>query len=39
MSAKQVDRQQRPEPPRDPDGTLYKPGEAGRVHGLAPVEA
>jgi len=39
MSAKQTDRQQRPEPPHDPEGTLYKPGESGRVHGLAPVEA
>jgi len=33
MSAKQVDRQQRPEPPRDSDGTLYKPGESGRTYG------
>jgi short-subunit dehydrogenase len=33
MSAMQADRQQRPEPPRDPQGTLYKPGEAGRTHG------
>lgn len=34
MSAMQVDRQQRDETPRDPEGTLYKPGEAGRTHGL-----
>jgi short-subunit dehydrogenase len=33
ISAKQVDRQQRPEPPRDPDGTLYKAGESGKVQG------
>ncbi|HEX3556157.1 MAG TPA: SDR family oxidoreductase [Thermoanaerobaculia bacterium] len=33
MSAKQADRQQKPEPPRDPEGTLYKPGEEGRIHG------
>jgi short-subunit dehydrogenase len=39
MSAKQVDRQQYDEAPRDPEGTLYKPGEEGRVHGLKPVEA
>jgi short-subunit dehydrogenase len=39
MSAKQVDRQQYNESPRDPEGTLYKPGEEGRVHGLHPVGA
>ncbi|HKO49635.1 MAG TPA: SDR family oxidoreductase [Polyangiaceae bacterium] len=33
MSAKQVDRQQYEEPPRDPDGTLYVPGQSGRTHG------
>jgi short-subunit dehydrogenase len=33
MSAMQADRQQRDEMPRDPQGTLYKPGEAGRIHG------
>ena len=33
MSAMQADRQQREESPRDPEGTLYKPGEAGRTHG------
>ncbi len=33
MSAKQVDRQQRHEPPRDPDGALYKAGESGRIEG------
>jgi short-subunit dehydrogenase len=39
MSAKQMDRQQYDETPRDPEGTLYKPGEEGRKHGLKPVEA
>jgi len=34
MSAKQVDRQQRDEMPRNPMGTLYTPGEAGRIHGV-----
>ncbi len=33
MSAMQAGRQQREESPRDPEGTLYKPGEAGRTHG------
>jgi short-subunit dehydrogenase len=33
MSAMQANRQQRDELPRDPEGTLYKPGEAGRIHG------
>jgi short-subunit dehydrogenase len=35
MAAKYVDRQQRDEPPRDADGTLYVPGEGGQTHGLA----
>lgn len=34
MSAKQAERQQYDEPPRDPEGTLYKPGETGRKRGL-----
>lgn len=34
MSALQANRQQRDEAPRDPEGTLYKPGETGRTHGL-----
>lgn len=34
MSAMQANRQQRDEPPRDPDGTLFKPGESGRVYGV-----
>jgi short-subunit dehydrogenase len=38
MSAKQADRQHYDEPPRDPEGTLYKPGEAGRKRGLKPDE-
>jgi short-subunit dehydrogenase len=33
MEAKQAERQQYDEPPRDPEGTLYKPGESGRKHG------
>jgi short-subunit dehydrogenase len=33
LSAKQADRQQRDEPPRDPQGTLYRPGEGGNTHG------
>ena len=33
MAAMQADRQQHDEPPRDPEGTLYKPGESGRIHG------
>ena len=33
MSAKQAQRQQRDEAPRNPMGTLYTPGEAGRIHG------
>ena len=33
MSAMQADRQQRDELPRDPEGTLYKAGEDGRIHG------
>jgi len=33
MAARQVDRQQYDEPPRDPAGTLYKPGEGGQMRG------
>lgn len=33
MAAKQADRQQYNEPPRNPEGTLYKPGEGGQIHG------
>ena len=33
MSAKQLKNLQRDEPPRDPSGTLYIPGESGQVHG------
>ena len=33
MEAKQAERQQYDEPPRDPEGTLYKPGESGQKHG------
>ena len=35
MSAMQVDRQQRDESPRHPQGTLHQPGPAGRIHGQA----
>jgi short-subunit dehydrogenase len=38
MSAKQVDRQQRDEAPRHPDGALYKAGHSGRIQGR-PAEA
>jgi short-subunit dehydrogenase len=37
-SASYVARQRRDEPPHDPEGTLYKPGESGRTHGR-PVSA
>lgn len=33
MSAKQAGRQQRDMPPLRPEGTLYRPGESGRIHG------
>lgn len=33
MSAKQIERQHYDEPPRHPEGTLYEPGEEGRVTG------
>lgn len=33
MSAMQADRQQRKEPPRDPDGALFTPSEVGEVRG------
>src|SRR5688572_8883853 len=33
MAAKQVENLHRDEPPRDPEGTLYTPGESGEVHG------
>lgn len=34
MAAKQADRQQHDEAPRDPAGTLFKAGECGRVYGV-----
>jgi short-subunit dehydrogenase len=37
MAAKQAGRQQYDEPPRHPEGTLYQPGETGRVHGQGPA--
>ena len=33
MSAKQAGRQQKPEAPRDPEGSLYEASGSGRVHG------
>jgi len=36
MSAKQIDKLQSDEPPRDPAGTLRKPGNAATTHGNAP---
>lgn len=33
VSAMQADRQQRPEPERDPAGALHRPSEDGRTHG------
>jgi short-subunit dehydrogenase len=36
LSAKQSERQQYQEPPRNPGGTLHTPGEAGRVKGTGP---
>lgn len=38
MSAKYVDRQQYAEPPRDPEGTLDKPGFSGQIKGSGGVE-
>ena len=34
MAAMQAGRQEHPMPPRDPRGTLYAPGETGRIHGV-----
>ena len=34
MAAKYVQKQQKDEPPRDPGGTLYVPGESGQTHGV-----
>jgi short-subunit dehydrogenase len=36
MAAKQADNFKSEEKPRDPDGTLYKAGESGQVHGTGP---
>jgi short-subunit dehydrogenase len=38
MAAKQAHKQHYDERPRDPDGTLYKAGEAGQVHGSGGVK-
>jgi short-subunit dehydrogenase len=37
MEAMQAGRQQHDEPPRDPEGTLYKPGGRGEIHGRGEV--
>ncbi len=37
MAALQADRQQEERAPLNPEGTLYRPGESGRVHGHPPV--
>jgi len=37
MAAKQANRQQYDEPPRDPAGTLYQAGETGMTHGTGPM--
>jgi short-subunit dehydrogenase len=34
MAAMQAHRQQKAMPPRNPQGTLYQPGETGRTHGV-----
>jgi len=33
MSSRQTERQESPEKPRRPEGTLYEPGHSGRIHG------
>lgn len=33
MSSRQMDRQHQDEPPRDPEGTLFIPGESGEIYG------
>ncbi len=38
MATSYVDRQQYDEAPRNPEGTLYTPGEEGRTHGTGGVE-
>lgn len=39
LAAMQADRQQYEEPPRNPEGTLYRPGHAGEVHGSGGAES
>jgi len=34
FAARQAGRQEHPGPPRDPEGTLVRPGESGRVYGV-----
>lgn len=37
LSAGQAERQHYEEPPRNPEGTLYVPGESGQTHGSGPM--
>jgi short-subunit dehydrogenase len=37
LAAAQADRQQYDEPPRKPEGTLYRPSEEGQVTGTGPI--
>ena len=37
LAALQADRQQEDRPPERPEGTLYTPGESGRIHGHPPT--
>lgn len=39
ISAKQAERQHYAQPPADPEGTLYRPGGSGRIHGLRPTRS
>ena len=39
MAAKQMDRQQYDEPPRDPEGSLHEPKRTGRTYGSGGVRA
>lgn len=39
MAKMQIGRQQRDEPPRSREGTLYRPGESGRIHGRGNANA
>jgi short-subunit dehydrogenase len=39
LAKMQIGRQQRDEPPRTREGTLYRPGESGRIHGRGNAHA